>query len=151
MDYVTLSKRFTIGWTWRQDTYPGVAIAGREGFYLIFKYVSKLAEAVAFATSSFESHAIPKHKASQECELVWRGVYADLAESVTGHPDWPTVQNVEKVWFIARAVIDAVTISIWTGVTIRVGDARYTIPTGMFSRGRVRSDLRELGLLAAGA
>lgn len=146
-DYLTLAKRFTIGRPWRQDHHYGTVVVGREGFYLIFNHISKLRDAMALATSSFESHAIPKDQKSRDCPLIWRGAYHELAESVTGHADWPAVAKPDQTWFMAKEVIDQVKVSIWTGLTIRIGEAQYNIPVGMFSTGRVREGLKSLGWL----
>jgi hypothetical protein len=132
------------------DSYAGVVVAAAEGFYLLFsarqigQAITKLQGAMADAAGPFGSRLTNKDERALNSELVWRGAYSELPDAIIRHPDWPRLQNVKEAWFIPAEAIDSVSMSIWYGVKVRVGEAQYNFPVGMFSQRRVRDGLKRM-------
>jgi hypothetical protein len=147
--YLKVSDGFMVGSVMSLDEYAGAVVSGEEGFYLIFS-ARQIGQAIAKLQAAMTGpgqRLANKDDRALNCASVWRGAYSALPDSITWHPDWPRLQNVKEAWFIPAEAIDCVSMSIWYGVRVRVGNAQYNFPVGIFAQRRVRAGLTRMGWL----
>ncbi len=145
--FAVIARQFILGSITNLDEYAGTVVASRDGFYFLFSESQFGQSFESFRLKIGGKPVIVKKSNSYENDSVARGDIGDLPKEITSDATWPPMNGLSKVWFVPRAVIDNVQVSILYGVKIVAGDFKVNCGVGLFSHGKVRKTLCELDWL----